>query len=46
MSGLGLTQPRLNDLLRGRIVKFSLDVLFDLTGQSGLEVSIALRKAA
>ena len=43
---LGLTQPRLNDLLRGKIDKFSLDALFDLTGRVGLTVSIALRKAA
>src|SRR5437868_11244564 len=27
---LGLTQPRLNDLLRGRISKFSLDALINL----------------
>jgi len=43
---LGLPQPRLNDLLRGKIDKFSLDALFDLTGRVGLKVSIALRKAA
>ena len=43
---LGLTQPRLNDLLRGKIDKFSLDALFDLTGRVGLKVSIALRRAA
>jgi predicted XRE-type DNA-binding protein len=43
---LGLTQPRLNDLLRGKIDKFSLDTLFDLTGRVGLKVSLALRKAA
>ena len=43
---LGLTQPRLNDLLRGKIDKFSLDALFDLAGRVGLKVSIALRKAA
>jgi predicted XRE-type DNA-binding protein len=43
---LGVTQPRLNDLLRGKIDKFSLDALFDLTGRVGLKVSIALRKAA
>ena len=43
---LGITQPRLNDLLRGKIDKFSLDALFDLTGRVGLKVSIALRKAA
>jgi len=42
---LGLTQPRLNDLLRGKIDKFSLDALFDLAGRVGLRVSIALRKA-
>jgi predicted XRE-type DNA-binding protein len=43
---LGLTQPRLNDLLRGKIDKFSLDALFDLTGRVGLKVSIALRRVA
>ncbi len=43
---LDLTQPRLNDLLRGKIDKFSLDALFDLTGRAGLTVSITLRKAA
>jgi predicted XRE-type DNA-binding protein len=43
---LGVTQPRLNDLLRGKIDKFSLDTLFDLTGRVGLKVSLALRKAA
>jgi predicted XRE-type DNA-binding protein len=43
---LGLSQPRLNDLLRGKIEKFSLDTLFDLAGRSGLKVSLALRKAA
>jgi predicted XRE-type DNA-binding protein len=43
---LGVTQPRLNDLLRGKIDKFSLDALFDLTGRAGLKVSIALRHAA
>ncbi len=43
---LGLTQPRLNDLLRGKIDKFSLDALFYLVERVGLKVSIALRKAA
>ena len=42
----GVTQPRINDLLRGKIDKFSLDTLFDLAGRSGLKVSLALRKAA
>ncbi len=43
---LRVTQPRLNDLLRGKIDKFSLDALFDLAGRAGLKVSIALRRAA
>lgn len=43
---LGVTQPRLNDLLRGKIDKFSLDTLFDLTSHAGLKSSIALKRAA
>jgi predicted XRE-type DNA-binding protein len=43
---LGITQPRMNDLLRGRIDKFSLDALFDLAGHAGLRVSLAFRRAA
>ena len=37
--------PGKNRMLRGKIDKFSLDTLFDLTGRVGLKVSIALRKA-
>jgi predicted XRE-type DNA-binding protein len=36
---LGITQPRLNDLLRGRIDKFSLDTLLTLATRAGLKVS-------
>ncbi len=44
---LGLTQPRLNDLLRGRINKFSLDTLIDLATRAGLSVRVEIaRKAA
>jgi predicted XRE-type DNA-binding protein len=43
---LGVTQPRLNDLLRGKIDKFSLDALFDLTAHAGLKISIVLKRAA
>jgi len=31
---LGITQLRLNDLLRGRISKFSLDALVNLTARA------------
>ncbi len=42
---LGVTQPRLNDLLRGRIDRFSLDALFDLAVRAGLEVHLTLKAA-
>ena len=39
---LGLTQPRLNDLLRGRINKFSLDALMMLATKAGLSVRVKI----
>jgi predicted XRE-type DNA-binding protein len=43
---LGVTQPRLNDLLRGRITNFSLDTLINLAGQAGLTVRLDIARAA
>ena len=43
---LGITQPRLNDLLHGRITKFSLDTLLTLATRAGLKVKIDVRSAA
>ena len=43
---LGITQPRLNDLLRGKIGKFSLDTLTTLATRAGLKVKIDVRSAA
>jgi predicted XRE-type DNA-binding protein len=43
---LGLTQPRLNDLMRGRIDKFSLDALINLARPAGLKVRLQISKAA
>lgn len=37
---LGVTQPRLNDLLKGRISKFSLDALVTIAVSAGLKVSL------
>jgi len=37
---LGVTQPRLSDLLRGRIHNFSLDALVDLAAKAGLSVRL------
>ena len=43
---LGVSQPRLNDLLRGRIDKFSLDALVNLASTAGLEIRMTVRRAA
>ena len=37
---LGITQPRLNDLLKGRVDKFSLDALVLLAKKAGLRVTV------
>lgn len=43
---LGITQPRLNDLLKGRIEKFSLDALVNMLSRAGMEVKMTIKKAA
>ncbi len=43
---LGLTQPRMNDLLRGRINKFSLDTLMDIATRAGLAVRVEVVRPA
>jgi predicted XRE-type DNA-binding protein len=43
---LGITQPRLNDLLRGRITNFSLDALITLAGKAGFAVRLDIADAA
>jgi predicted XRE-type DNA-binding protein len=40
------SRPRLNDLLRGKLGKFSLDALANLSSAGGLELEINLRKIA
>jgi predicted XRE-type DNA-binding protein len=42
----GLTQPRLNNLLRGKIDKFSLDALVLVATRAGMSVRMSIRKAA
>lgn len=42
----GVTQPRINDLLRGKIERFSLDALVNMLAKAGLRVAIQVRKAA
>lgn len=38
----GVTQPRINDLLRGRISRFSLDALVNIAAALGQRVHVAL----
>jgi predicted XRE-type DNA-binding protein len=43
---LGLTQPRLNALLKGKIGLFSLDALVNIASRAGLNVRLVVKKAA
>jgi predicted XRE-type DNA-binding protein len=43
---LGITQPRLNALLKSRIDQFSLDALVNIATRAGLDVRLVIRKAA
>jgi predicted XRE-type DNA-binding protein len=41
----GVTQPRINDLLRGRVSRFSLDALVNIATALGRRVSVELQVA-
>jgi predicted XRE-type DNA-binding protein len=43
---LNVTQPRLSDLMRGKINLFSIDTLVNMATAAGLNIEIFLRKAA
>ena len=43
---LEVAQPRLNDLLRGRINNFSLDALVVLAARAGLDVRLQVERTA
>jgi len=42
----GVTQPRISDLMRGRIDLFSLDTLVDMAAAGGLKPRITVKRAA
>jgi predicted XRE-type DNA-binding protein len=42
----GVSQPRINDLLRGRISRFSLDALVNIASALGRKVRVSLEDAA
>ena len=41
----GLTQPRINDLMRGRVSRFSLDALVNIATAIGRRVHVELEAA-
>ncbi len=42
----GVTQPRVSDLMRGRIDLFAIDTLVNMLGAAGLRVELRVGKAA
>src|ERR1043166_5620943 len=40
----GVTQPRISDLVRGKIGRFSVDTLIAMLGHAGVRVSLVLRR--
>jgi predicted XRE-type DNA-binding protein len=40
---LGVTQPRMSDLMRGRISLFSLDTLMDMATLAGMEPQVRIK---
>jgi predicted XRE-type DNA-binding protein len=42
----GVTQPRVSDLLRGKINVFGLDALVNMATAAGLRVKMSIREAA
>lgn len=43
---LGVSQPRISDLVRGRIDRFSVDMLVKLLGKAGVEVRLTVKTRA
>ena len=41
-----VSQPRISDLIRGKVDLFSLDALIDMVAVAGLAPHIKMRKAA
>ena len=42
----GVTQPRISDLMRGKVELFSLDALVDMAAIAGLAPQVKIKKAA
>jgi len=42
----GVTQPRISDLVRGRIDRFSVDTLIEMLARAGIPVRVSTGKVA
>ena len=42
----GVTQPRVSDLVRGKIDRFSIDTLIAMLGHAGVKVQIVLGRSS
>jgi predicted XRE-type DNA-binding protein len=42
----GITQPRVSDLMRGKVNLFGIDALVNMAAKAGLRVELQLREAA
>lgn len=43
---LGVTQPRISDLVRGKIDRFSIDTLIAMLGHAGVSVQLVLGRSS
>ena len=43
---MGVTQPRISDLVRGKIDLFSIDMLINMASRAGLAVDLKIARAA
>ncbi len=43
---LGVSQPRVNDLVRGRLHRFSIDALVDMLARAGIRVRFTTERGA
>ena len=44
--GIGVTQPRISDLMRGKIDLFSVDTLITMLTHAGLRVDVKVTRSA
>ena len=43
--GFGVSQPRISDLVRGKIERFSVDTLIGMLGHAGVKVQIVVSRS-